>query len=66
MKKEAVEEFKKIYKEMFKEDLNDAEASRKARKLLGLYKTIYCSACSSQQKEKEIKIMPNEHGSREK
>jgi len=38
---EAIEEFKKIYKQKFKKDLSDIEASRRANNLLNLYKTIY-------------------------
>jgi hypothetical protein len=66
MKKEAVEEFKKIYKKRFKEDLSDAEVSRRARKLLNLYKAILGSNSFSQGKEEKIKIMPNEYETREK
>lgn len=39
--KEAIEEFKRIYKEIFKEDLDENEASQKARKLLDFYKVVY-------------------------
>jgi len=58
MKKEAVEEFKKIYKEKFKEDLSDAEAYWKANKLLNLYKAILGSNSFGQ--EKATKIYENE------
>jgi hypothetical protein len=39
--KEAIEEFKKIYKQKFKKDLSNIEALRRANNLLNLYKTIY-------------------------
>jgi hypothetical protein len=39
--KEAIEEFKKIYKKEFRKDLTDKEASQKAKKLLSLYKAVY-------------------------
>jgi hypothetical protein len=41
LSKEAIEEFKKIYKQKFKKELSDVEASRRANNLLNLYKTIY-------------------------
>jgi hypothetical protein len=58
MKKETVEEFKKIYKEKFKEDLSDTEAYWKANKLLNLYKAILGSNSFGQ--EKATKIYENE------
>ena len=66
LSKEAIEEFKKIYKQKFKEDLNDDEVFRKASKLLELYKAIYGLASFSQRKEKEIKIIQNEQQTRTK
>ena len=41
--KEAVEEFKKIYKKKFKVDLSNKEALRRATNLLNLYKAVYGS-----------------------
>ncbi len=41
--KEAIEEFKELFKKRFKEELTDEEAHRKATKLLDLFKTIYGS-----------------------
>jgi len=49
--KEAIEEFKRIYKQKFKKDLNDIEASRRANNLLNLYKAIYGSASFGRIKE---------------
>jgi len=40
VEKESIEEFRKIYKEKFKEDLTENEALEKARKFLKLFKII--------------------------
>jgi len=39
--KEALEEFKLLYKKRFRVELSDEETYRRASKLLDLYKTIY-------------------------
>jgi len=39
--KEAIEEFKRLYKEHFKVDLSDEEASRRANNLVNLYGAVY-------------------------
>ena len=39
--KESLEKFKRLYKEQFKEELNDDEALRRATRLLNLYRAIY-------------------------
>ena len=39
--KEALEEFKKIYKKEFGEDISDKDALDKATNLLNLYKAVY-------------------------
>jgi len=39
--KEAIQEFKEIYKKVFKEELSDEEAFRMASNLLNLYRVIY-------------------------
>jgi hypothetical protein len=54
----AVKEFQEIYKKEFKEDLDDAEAYRRAKKLLNLYKAILCSNSFGQ--GKATKIYENE------
>lgn len=41
--KEAVEEFKKIYKKEFGVDLSNKEALRRATNLLNLYRAVYGS-----------------------
>lgn len=41
--KEAVEEFKRIYKKKFNVDLSDEEAVRRANNLLNLYRAVYGS-----------------------
>lgn len=43
LSEEAIKEFKKIYKQKFKKNLSDIEASRRANNLLGLYKAVYGS-----------------------
>jgi len=39
--KEAIEEFKKIYKKEFGEELSDQDATERATKLLNLMEVIY-------------------------
>ena len=39
--KEAIEEFKKLYKKHFGEEISDEEASRRANNLVDLYKAVY-------------------------
>jgi len=39
--KEAIEEFKELFRKRFKEELTDEEAYRKAAKLLDLFEVIY-------------------------
>ena len=39
--KEAIEEFKKLYKQRFKVDLSDEEASFRANNFVNLYKAVY-------------------------
>mgnify|MGYP001570888824 FL=1 len=58
--KEAIEEFKTIYKEVFDEELNDAEALRRATRLFELYKAIL-SYSPTNSKEKV-----NNYGTRSK
>jgi hypothetical protein len=41
LSKEAVEEFKKIYLEEFKEEISDAEAQELGENLISLFKIIY-------------------------
>ena len=48
LSKEALKEFKQIYKEKFREELSDEEAYRRASKLLNLYKAIYCPSLRKQ------------------
>lgn len=50
--KEAVEEFKKLFKKRFKEDLTDEEAYRRATKLLDLFKVVYGSKTKNHKNEK--------------
>lgn len=39
--KEAINEFRKLYKERFKKDLSDEEATIKAINFFELYKAVY-------------------------
>lgn len=39
--KEAIEEFKEIYKKLYGEELSDEEASKRANNLVNLYKAVY-------------------------
>jgi len=39
--KEAIQEFKEIYKKVFKKELSDEEAFRMASNLLNLYRVVY-------------------------
>lgn len=39
--KEAINEFKKLYKKIYGIDLNDAEAERRANNLVGFYAAVY-------------------------
>ena len=38
---QALQEFKQIYRKVFHQDLNDAEAERRANRLLNLYGVIF-------------------------
>ncbi|MDP2946851.1 MAG: hypothetical protein Q8N88_01940 [Nanoarchaeota archaeon] len=51
--KEAIEEFKQIYKKEFKKELTDEEAYKRATKLLSLYKTVYGSKIKKHKEENE-------------
>lgn len=49
--KEAIEEFKKLFKKRFKEELTDEEAYRKATKLIDLFEVVYGSKIKNHKKE---------------
>jgi len=55
--KEAIEEFKKLYKDRFGVELSDEEASRRANNLVNLYKAVYSEPyfgqIKTQEKEKQ-------------
>jgi len=38
---EAIDEFKKLYKAKFKQDLTEKEAIKRANNLFGLYEAVY-------------------------
>jgi hypothetical protein len=46
--KEAIEEYKKLYKTRFKVDLTDEEAILRANNLVNLYEAIYGSSFGKQ------------------
>ena len=52
LSKEALEEFKQIYKEEFGEDLTDAEAEEMATRVMRLYELL-SRPLSSERKEKD-------------
>jgi hypothetical protein len=52
LSKEAIEEFKELYKKRFKEELTDEEAYRKAIKLLDLFEVVYGSKYKKHEKIK--------------
>lgn len=41
LSKQAIDEFKAIYKKEFGEEISDEEAREKGQKLISLFKTIY-------------------------
>ena len=41
LSKESIQEFKKIYKEVFKEDISDQEALERGTRLINFVKLIY-------------------------
>ena len=46
--KEAINEFKQIYKKQHKAEISDAEANRLGNKLLNLYKLVYLPASQNE------------------
>jgi hypothetical protein len=55
--KEAIEEFKKIYKKRFGVELTDAEASFRANNLVNLYSAVLGSKSKVSEKLKK-KVLP--------
>jgi len=49
--KEAVEEFKRLFKKRFKEELTYEEAYRRATKLLDLFEVVYGSKIKNHKNE---------------
>ena len=49
--KEAIEEFKTIYKNVFSEEISDADALMKANKLLDLYRVIFESLANASKRK---------------
>ena len=46
--KEAIEEFKKLYKERFKVELSDEEAAFRANNLVNLYEVVHDASMGKQ------------------
>ena len=55
--KEAIEEFKVLYKKHYGQDISDEEASRRANNLVNLYKVVYTLVESSNKSEPEPKTL---------
>lgn len=55
LSKEAIEEFKKLYKARFDIDISDAEASFRANNLVNLYKLVYSEPSFGRIEEPEPK-----------
>ncbi len=51
--KQAIKEFNELYRKKFGIELNDAEANRKANKLINLYKAIYDKPSFDKNKNKK-------------
>jgi hypothetical protein len=51
--KEAIEQFKKIYKKLYKTELSDKEASYRANNLVGLYRAVYGNRGIPKEEDKE-------------
>lgn len=49
--KEAIEEFKTIYKEVFNEEMSDEDALVRANKLIDLYRAIFESLTQAAQRK---------------
>ena len=58
LSKEAVDEFKGIYKDKYKKELNDAEASEAANNLVGFFKVLYDCAVKEAEKKRRLKKEP--------
>ncbi|HEX3033940.1 MAG TPA: hypothetical protein VHT73_02260 [Thermodesulfobacteriota bacterium] len=56
LSKEAIEEFKEIYRKKFGEVISDEEAYEKGLRLLRLFKLIYQSNSGKEQGERKEKI----------
>lgn len=56
LSKEAVEEFKELYKKRFKEELTDEEAFERATKLVNLFEVVYGPEIRKRENEKNRDI----------
>lgn len=53
--RQSIEKFKELYKQIFGEELSDAEAIKKAAYLLNAYRFIYGDPMSEIETKKEVK-----------
>ncbi|MCX6761084.1 MAG: hypothetical protein NTZ84_03225 [Candidatus Nealsonbacteria bacterium] len=58
LSKESIDEFKVIYKNKFKKELSDAEASEAANNLIGLFKILYDCEVRDLQRKHRLKKEP--------
>ncbi|MDD5688666.1 MAG: hypothetical protein PHQ76_00090 [Caldisericia bacterium] len=56
--KEAIDEFKEIYKKNYEKELTDAEASEAANNLVGLFKLLYDCSIKELQRKQRLKKEP--------
>jgi len=56
--KKAIDEFKEIYKKNYKKELTDAEASKAANNLVGLFDLLYKCAVKENQRNQRLKKEP--------
>jgi len=54
--KEALEQFKKIFKEEFQQELDDATALDKASKLVNLYRAVFNDQFINENKNEKINV----------
>ena len=54
LSKEAIEEFKVLYKKHYKQDIFDQKTSRRANKLVNPYEVIYTQVAPSEETEQRV------------
>jgi len=56
--KEAIQEFKRIYAKIYRIELSDEEASRRANNLVTLYRAVYGNASFGRIEDEKNKRVP--------